>query len=63
MRSDSVREYINSSFQNFLAEKGRHHQTSCVNTPQQNAVAKQKNRHLLEVARALLLENNVPKVF
>ena len=39
------------------------HQTLCVDTPSQNRVAQRKNRHLLEVARALLFQMNVPKHF
>ena len=32
-------------------------------TPQQNGVAERKNRHVLEVARSLLFEYNMPKVY
>ena len=39
------------------------HQTLCVNTPSQNVVAERKNRHLLENARDLLFQMNVPKHF
>src|SRR5688572_17116711 len=39
------------------------HQTSCPNTPQQNGVAEQKNRTLLEIARALLIESHKPAHF
>lgn len=62
-RSDNGTKFHNSNFQSFLTEKGIHHQTSCVNTPRQNRMAKRKNRHLLEVARALLLGNNVSNIF
>jgi Integrase core domain/GAG-pre-integrase domain/gag-polypeptide of LTR copia-type len=62
-RSDNGTEYINKEFINFFKQKGIIHQTTCVNTPQQNGVSERKNRHLLEVTRALLLQNNVPKIF
>ena len=29
-------------------------------TPQQNGVSKEKNMHILEVARALMVEKNMP---
>jgi hypothetical protein len=35
------------------------HQKSCVYTPQQNEVSERKNRHLLEMTRVLLFQNNV----
>jgi hypothetical protein len=34
-----------------------------VDTPQQNGVAEQKNRHLLEVTRSLMLDKHVPKSY
>jgi len=36
------------------------HQTTCPYSPQQNEVAKRKNRHILEVTRLLLIDGNVP---
>ena len=33
---------------------------SCAHTPQQNGVAKRKNRHLVETTRTILLHSNVP---
>lgn len=44
----------------FFLKNGIVHQSSCPNTPQQNGVAARKNRHLLEVARALLFSSKVP---
>ena len=46
-----------------MSQNGILHQSSCVDTPPQNGVAECKNRHLLEVAGALLFQMNVPKQF
>jgi hypothetical protein len=54
---------VNKDFSNFFKNHGILHQTTCVNTPQQNGVSERKNRHLLEKTRALILQNNVPKKF
>lgn len=39
------------------------HQTSCRHTPEQNGVAERKNRILLEITRALIIESRVPNTF
>ncbi|WVZ69158.1 hypothetical protein U9M48_017993 [Paspalum notatum var. saurae] len=61
LRSDNGTEYINMEFEQFLVSLGIEHQTTCVNTPEQNGVAERKNRHLLEVTRSLMFTMNVPK--
>ncbi|XP_028799232.1 uncharacterized protein LOC114754600 [Neltuma alba] len=63
LRSDNAKEYVSGAFREFLEEQGIHHQTLCVYTPQQNGVAEWKNRHLLEVTRAIMMERNVPSMF
>jgi len=40
--SDNGIEYVNQEFEQFLISKGIEHQTTCVNTPEQNGVAEQK---------------------
>ena len=40
-----------------------HQETSCSQTPQQNSVAERKNRHILEITRALLTAAYVLKRF
>jgi transposase InsO family protein len=60
LRSDNGGEYLSHELQQYLRTKGILHQTTCPNTPQQNGVAERKNRHLLEVIRALLIEAHMP---
>lgn len=47
-RSDNALEYMSSPFQQFMTDQGIIHQTFCPYTPQQNGVAKRKNRNLIE---------------
>jgi transposase InsO family protein len=61
LRSDNDTEYTNKSMQDFLRSEGIIHQTTCVNTPEQNGVVERKNRHILEVTRCLLFSMNVPR--
>ena len=61
LRSDNAREYFNGILGYFFKEKGIVQHNSCIDSPQQNVVAERKNRHILEVTRALLFTNNVRK--
>ena len=63
LRSDNVKEYLSEPFQSFMLQHEILHQTSCVDTPSQYGLAKRKNRHLLETARALFFQMHVPKHF
>lgn len=48
---------------NFFHNNGLIHQTTCPNTPEQNGVAERKNRIILEITRALIIESRVPPSF
>ncbi|KAJ9565708.1 hypothetical protein OSB04_001674 [Centaurea solstitialis] len=63
IRSDNAKKYLSQTFQSYMLQNGILHESSCVDTPAQNGVAERKNRHLLEVARALLFHMTVPKPF
>ncbi|WJZ84417.1 hypothetical protein VitviT2T_004022 [Vitis vinifera] len=60
LRSDNGGEYVNQQIQTYFNSHGILHETSCSQTPQQNGTAERKNRHILETARALLLNAHVP---
>lgn len=62
-RSDNGKEFFNQNLESFFEKKGIVHQSSCVYTPQQNGIAERKNRHLLEIARALFFTTKVSKSF
>ena len=62
LQSGYAREFQNHILDEFLSSKGIVHQSFCAYTPppQQNRVTERKNRHLLEVARALMLSTSLP---
>ena len=62
VQSDNGKEYYNKILGNFFLEKGIVHQSSFKNTPQHNGVAERKNKHLLEVARALLFSKKCSQI-
>jgi len=61
IRSDNRNEFFMTNF--FFINKGIIHQTSCVNTPQQNSIIERKHGHLLNVARALIIQSHLSKIY
>ncbi|XP_057251842.1 uncharacterized protein LOC130591897, partial [Beta vulgaris subsp. vulgaris] len=61
VRSDNGQEFLGLG--SFFAAKGVLHQTSCVDTAQQNGRVERKHRHILNVARALRFQAKLPKYF
>jgi len=60
IRSDNETEFFMT---NFFSNKGIIHQNSCVNTSQQNNILERKHDHLLNVARALMIQSHLPKIY
>ena len=61
LRSNNGIEYFIKVLETFSNEEGILHQSSCSDTPGQNGIAERKNKHLLEVARAMMFYMNIPK--
>ncbi|XP_056844130.1 retrovirus-related Pol polyprotein from transposon RE1 isoform X2 [Raphanus sativus] len=61
IRSDNGTEFM--CLTRYFKENGILHETSCVHTPQQNGRAERKHRHILNIARALRFQANLPIEF
>jgi len=62
-RCDLGGEYTSNKFSELLPYDGTIHKTSCTDTPQHNGVAERKHRHIVEIARSLLLSASVSSEF
>ncbi|XP_078427688.1 DENN (AEX-3) domain-containing protein isoform X1 [Wolffia australiana] len=63
IRTDNAKEYFSGEVNTYLGDRGIAHQSSCVNTPQQNGLAERKIGHIMSAARALLFQGNCPKQY
>ncbi|GJS92259.1 putative ribonuclease H-like domain-containing protein [Tanacetum coccineum] len=63
IRSDNGTEFKNRIMNEFCEMKGIRWEFSVARTPQQNGIAKRKNRTLIEAARTMLADSKLPTTF
>ncbi|GJR15133.1 putative ribonuclease H-like domain-containing protein [Tanacetum coccineum] len=63
IRCDKGTEFKNRVMGEFYEEKGIKKEFSTARTPQQNGVAKRRNRTLIEAARTMLADSKLPTTF
>ena len=61
LRTDNGGEYTSNKFEKYLKDEGIRHERTVPKTPEQNGVAERLNRTLVESARSMLLDANLPK--
>ena len=62
-RSDNDKEYFSSEVNSYIENHVIIHESSCVNTPQQNGLVERKIGHIMASARSLLFQGNCPKSY
>ncbi|CAN1179704.1 Retrovirus-related Pol polyprotein from transposon TNT 1-94 [Linum perenne] len=62
-RSDPGGEYSSNALRELYSNNGIHYQMSCPGVSEHNGLVERKNRHVLELARAMLLQSHVPPTF
>ena len=63
IRSDRGREYDSNTFNSFVQSLGIIHETTAPYSLASNGVAKRKNRTLIELTNAILIESGAPFSF
>jgi transposase InsO family protein len=63
LHSDNGGEYLSSHFQNILLDRGIKHTTTTPHSPYQNGKAERSWRSIMEMARCLLTESDLPKQY
>ncbi|GJT23494.1 putative ribonuclease H-like domain-containing protein [Tanacetum coccineum] len=63
IRCDNGTEFKNNDMNQFCGMKGIKREFSVARTPQQNGVAKRKNKTLIEAARTMLADSLLPTIF
>ena len=59
LRLDKGGEFISHEFNNFCIERGIKRQVSTPETPEQNGIAKRRNRSIMDCPRTLMIKKNI----
>jgi transposase InsO family protein len=62
-QSDGGTEFVNNRVRQLFKSNGTFHRLSCPYTPQQNARAERKHRHIVETGLAMLFNAKLPSSF
>nr|GEY95074.1 hypothetical protein [Tanacetum cinerariifolium] len=63
VRTDKGTKFLNQTLHAYFASEGILHQTSVVQTPEQNGIVERRNRTLVEAARTMLSAAKIPLFF
>ncbi|PNX94522.1 copia-type polyprotein [Trifolium pratense] len=63
LRTDRGGEFNSNEFNNFCEVNGIKRQVTAAYTPQQNGIAKRKNRTIMDMVRSMISGKDIPKVF
>lgn len=63
LRTDNGSEFCNENMESILRKTGVKHQKTTPYTPEQNGLCERMNRTLIEKARCMLIDANLPKKF
>lgn len=61
--SDNGTKFTSKEFHTILKTHGIHHQLSCPYTPQQNGRVEHKHQYIIQMARSLKIEANIPDLY
>ena len=62
LRYDNGGEYTSNEFNDYCREVGIKRETTTAYTPEKNGVFERKNRSIIEVTRAMLHDQRLPKL-
>lgn len=63
LRTGNGKEYVNYNLKSFVDMHGIRHETTVQYTPEQNGLAERMNRSIVEKARSMLINANLPTSF